>query len=152
MLASSAKVLIRIPVIIDAHRSQLKDSLGTQSRPSHTGLFHAVLDQMTARAFDDTRADGPTSSKVAVITHVGQVASIVADGCVQDLALGRRGGRVLGQAFQGLDDSSRLARQDAEQLFLHPGRTVGAGLTQERIGRIPEILGYMDDVQDQLEI
>ena len=59
MLASSAKVLIRIPVIIDARRSQLEDSLGTQPRPAHTGLFHAVLDQMTARAFDDAATCGP---------------------------------------------------------------------------------------------
>ena len=109
MLASSAKVLIRIPVIIDAHRSQLKDSLGTQSRPAHTGLLHAVLDQMTARAFDDAAADGPASIQAPIIVHIGQVASIVADSRVQNLALGSRGGWALDQAFQGLDDGSGSA-------------------------------------------
>ena len=99
MLASSAKVSIRIPVIIDARRSQFEDSLGTQSRPAHTGLFHAVLDQMTARTFDDAAADGPASIQVPIIVHIGQVASIVADGRVQNLALGGRGGWVLDQAF-----------------------------------------------------
>ena len=72
MLALAAKTLIRLPVIIDAHCLQLQDGLGTRFRPAYTRLFHAVLDQMTTRSFNDTAADRPASIQVLIIAHVGQ--------------------------------------------------------------------------------
>jgi len=111
MLALPTKALILIPVIIDASCPQVENSLGARFHPTHTGLLHAVLNQMTARPFDDTATDRPAAVQVPIIVHIGQVASIVAHGPVQNLALGGRGSRVLAQAFQGVDDSDRLARQ-----------------------------------------
>ena len=87
MLLETVKGLVGIPVIIDAYGPQVKKSLGTGQSPTHTGSFHTILDEMTASTFDDTSADGPALSQVRAIAHVRQIASVVADGGVEDLAV-----------------------------------------------------------------
>jgi len=94
---------------------------------------------MAASTFDHTGADGPTLGQIPIVVHVGQVASVVTDACVQGLALGRRGRRALDQASQGLDDGSRFARQDLQQLYAQPSSPVEVSLTQDGVGRIPKI-------------
>jgi hypothetical protein len=71
MLAMPPEALVLIPVIIDANGSQIKDGLGTCLSPAHSGLLHAVLDQVTAGAFDDTGADGPPLSQIEIVAHKG---------------------------------------------------------------------------------
>lgn len=89
MLTLPAETLVVIPVVIDANSPQVEDSLGTRLRPAHAGLLHAVFDQVTTCAFDDTGTDGPTLRQVPIVVHIGQVASVIANGGVQRLALGR---------------------------------------------------------------
>ena len=64
VLALSTEPLVFIPVVIDANCTQVEDGLGTGPSPAHTGLLHAVLDEMTASALDDASANGPSLSQV----------------------------------------------------------------------------------------
>ena len=114
MLALPAKTLILIPVVVDANCPQVEDSLGTRLCPTHAGLLHPILDQVTASALGDTGADRPTLSQILVVVHIGRVAPVIADSGVQGLAL--RGGerRVPSPAFQGVNDVGGSAGQDVQ--------------------------------------
>ena len=108
MLAMAPELMVFIPVIIDTHGPQVEDGLGTCLSPTHSGSLHAVLDQVTAGTLDDTGANGPPLSQTQVLAHIGQVASIVADGSVERSKLGRGERRVLNTVFQGLDETAQV--------------------------------------------
>jgi len=71
MLLKLMESLVGIPILIDAHSPQVKESLSASEGPTHAGTFHAIFDEMAASAFDDASADRPALSQVVAIAHVG---------------------------------------------------------------------------------
>ena len=56
-LVFDASVLEGPPVAVGADCPQLQHGLGPGHFPPHPGTLHAVLDHVTASAFDDSRGD-----------------------------------------------------------------------------------------------
>ena len=57
------------PVAIRIDRSQVQHGLCSRDFPTHARSFHAVFDDVAARAFNHARCDRTTQLQVLVVTH-----------------------------------------------------------------------------------
>src|SRR5580704_14782814 len=79
-------VAIEVPAQVDG--SELDDYLRHLLSPAHSGTFHAVLDEIFARALDGSTGDGPALGEIFVVTHACAIAVEVVRNAAQRLALG----------------------------------------------------------------
>lgn len=54
LFLSQVEALVLIEVVVGAHGPQLEDGLGPLDAPPGAGYIHAVSNQISARAFDNT--------------------------------------------------------------------------------------------------
>src|SRR5277367_5104571 len=100
-------VLIEVAGKIDS--SELDDSFGHLRGPAHAGTFHAVPDQIFARAFDRATGDRPAVGKVFVVAHAGAVPVKVTGNCLQSFASGSRESAFGDTLTEALDHLAHIA-------------------------------------------
>ena len=138
---------IRLPVPIDPHGPQVKPRLGAGFGPAHSRLFHAVLHQVPTGSFHPPRPDRQAARQVVVVVHVRPVALVVAHRPPDRLPLRPRTRVVLHLGLPRHDDGVGLARHQRLQVRADPRQALRMGLPQQGLGRVPQILGGMNDVQ-----
>ncbi len=57
------------PMLALERRSDVEHAAGAFKRPAHAAAFHAILHQVTTRAFDDSRRDRIAATQVFIIAH-----------------------------------------------------------------------------------
>ena len=85
-----------VPWLIDGHAPEFPHRLGTGNGPVHPGTFPAVLDHVTAGAFDDAGGDRVAGGQVFVIAHSMWMGLEIATDALDPLAFGARQGALLG--------------------------------------------------------
>ena len=70
-------------VVVDVDRSKIKNRLSALDPPTHSGLLHPVLHQVTAGALHHAAADRIAGSQVLVVLHVftplGEIVQVLLD-------------------------------------------------------------------------
>ncbi len=118
----TTKPLKVIPVVIEGHRAEIKQGLGTSKRPLHAALFKAVFDQVSTRSLDDARANRPAECQIALIIHDRAIPAEVGTD-VGEHVLPRRGQFWAGR-FQVVEQGIELVGQEPGQRLLDPELTV----------------------------
>src|SRR5262245_43377143 len=75
VLGLSMEGPVGAPVVGEADGAEVEDGVGAGGGPAHTGLLHAVLDEVAAGALNDAGADGPAACEVQVVAHERGVAA-----------------------------------------------------------------------------
>jgi hypothetical protein len=148
MVLLSMKLPIAIPMIVEAHGSQVEHGLRPGFRPTHAGRLQALLHQMPTGAFDNSSANRPAPCQVRIIAPIGAVALVVTDRAPYGLAWRRRVRGVMCLGRQGGDDRVDLACQQRLQVRTDPGHARRMSLPQQGVGRVPQLRYGMDEVQD----
>ena len=86
---SLMEVPVLIKVVAGAQRPRTQDGLGASEAPAGACNFHAVFDQMAARAFNDSGGDGKSSSKVMIILEVWRIGEQVVRAGIHGFAIFR---------------------------------------------------------------
>ena len=79
---------VGIKVTAQVNSSELEDGLGDGFGPAHSRTFHAILDEVLARALDRATGDGPAFGQIFVITHAKAIAVEIVRDAAQRLTLG----------------------------------------------------------------
>ena len=116
------KLPIGIPIVREPHGTQIPHGLGARLGSAHTGLLHAILDQMAARAFDHPRPNRPAARQIGVIVRKGQMTLVGADRCLERRDLGGRAIGLLRLPLHRRDHRGRVPDQDRRHVFPHPWR------------------------------
>ena len=73
-LMLDASVLEGSPVPIGTNGTQMQHRLCPRHFPTHPGAFHAVLDDVTTGALDDSSCNRISAGQVLIVTHAMQIA------------------------------------------------------------------------------
>ena len=140
---------VLVPVVVGEDDAEAEDGFGAVGAPAGAGDVHAVFDQVAAGAFDDAGGDRPAAGQEAGVVQVGGVLVQVADGAQGDLVLaGGQGGSGGGLVADGGGDLGRVPVEDGAGVPADPGAGVRAGRGEEAPGGIPQVLGDVDDVDE----
>jgi hypothetical protein len=99
------------------------------------------------RPFDHPRANRPATRQVLVIRQRGAVTTGVAHRPPHRLPLRHRACGGLPLSLQRRDDGAGLPGQQWLQVRAYPGQALGMGLPQQRVGRVPRLLGGVAEIE-----
>src|SRR6266851_9013341 len=146
----SAEVVAPVGVEVAAggEGTELEDGLGSFQAPSRACYVHSVLYDVAACSFDDSGGDRPALGEGRRIAQVVLLVFQVAGAFVGAGALLRgvaAGGGAAPDPGGGL---AGLAVQDLAGLACNPFLSGGLAFVEEGPGRLPEVLKYVDEVDD----
>jgi hypothetical protein len=126
---------------LEPHRPQVEHGLGTTCGPAPPRWLQAIFPEGPTGAFDHPRANRPATRQVLVRRPRGTGTTVIAHRPPHRLPLRHRAGGVLPLSRQRRDDGAGLPGQQGLQVRAAPGQTLGLRLPQQRVGRVPQILG-----------
>jgi type I restriction enzyme, R subunit len=118
LFSGDSEGLVVVPVVAQAGGSVGEHGQGAVEAPAHAGAVQSVLDDETARAFDDAAGDRVALTQVLAVTHARAVVLEVRDRRLN------RGQRFFTQAAflqhlpQAADHATQVASQHARQTFV----------------------------------
>src|SRR6266851_1750206 len=146
----SAEVVAPVGVEVAAggEGTELEDGLGSFQAPSRACYVHSVLYDVAACSFDDSGGDRPALGEGRRVAQVVLLVFQVAGAFVGAGALLRgvaAGGGAAPDPGGGL---AGLAVQDLAGLACNPFLSGGLAFVEEGPGGLPEVLKYVDEVDD----
>src|SRR6266851_2529242 len=146
----SAEVVAPVGVEVAAggEGTELEDGLGSFQAPSRACYVHSVLYDVAACSFDDSGGDRPALGEGRGVAQVVLLVFQVAGAFVGAGALLRgvaAGGGAAPDPGGGL---AGLAVQDLAGLACNPFLSGGLAFVEEGPGGLPEVLKYVDEVDD----
>ena len=79
LFSGDSEGLVVVPVVAQAGGSVGEHGQGAVEAPAHAGAVQSVLDDETARAFDDAAGDRVALTQVLAVTHARAVVLEVRD-------------------------------------------------------------------------
>src|ERR1019366_2986121 len=116
--------------------------------PSRACDVHSVLDDVPARALDDTGGDGPALAQCGGVVQVAVLVVQVAGALVGAGALGGRVAACGGAAADPGRDLAGAAVQDLAGLVSDPFLGGGLAFAEEGPGGFPQVFQDLDEVDD----
>src|SRR6266568_4922122 len=148
VFAAEVVAPVGVEVAAGDQGAELEDGLGAFEAPSRAGDVHSVLDDVPARALDDTGCDGPALAQCGGVVQVAALVVQVAGALVGSGALGGRvaaGGSAAADPGRGL---AGVAVQDLAGLAGDPFLGGGLAFAEEGPGGLPQVFQDVDEVDD----
>jgi len=143
---------ILIKILTGAQCAQAQHGFSTSQTPAGAGHLHAVFDQMSTGALDDSSRNGKALRKIAIIAQIGRVVDQVAGASIYGFALfgGKRSQSRAATYSSGHE--AGLSPQDFKEPMLNPAFQFRSRCGVKRSAGIPQVLDDMNDIDDDRQI
>src|SRR5579863_5491933 len=136
-----------IPLIVEVDCAQREHGLGTFNFPTHAGQFHAILHEVPACSFHDSRADRIAICQVLVVLHVLPIVFEVRDRLAYRLCLAALQFRFTEHPLVEANHMAHFAFQQQAQMPVDLPFGVARAFAVESVGHLPQPLHHMEDVE-----
>ena len=127
----------------------MKHGLSASQAPTHAGAFQSVFHQVAAGSFGHATADGVSLRQVFIVPHMLSVVVVVRNGGLKPFAFLARQTARDEQLPEGTDHPIHFAFQQHPQVALDKLLGLGTRLGMKAVGRRPEPLVHVEQVQDR---
>jgi hypothetical protein len=145
VLAGLMEGPVLVEVLAGAQGAQAQYGLSAGQAPAGAGHIHAVLYQVPTGTLDDSRGDGQSLGKVAIIVQVGRMVEQVARANIYRLACLGEKISPCGAATHAACYQAGLSSQDFKEAMPDPVFQLRTGCRVKRPASIPKVLDNADD-------
>jgi len=139
---------VLIKLVAGAQGAQRQHDLGSFQTPASAGHFHTIFDQMTAGAFNDSRGDGKSLSKVMIVLEIGCVGEHIVRSDTYGFSICGSKISQCGPAAHAPRHVTGISRHDFQKPNPNPPFQLRPCLGMKRPAGIPHALDYRNEVDN----